>query len=92
MLVRFQVCHIVLGLRPGTPEEEGQIIRFAVISFHVLLAASDRCAFGLTLTSHVQRLVRTGEQARAAARPELVPHLHAVVAAVEGLCEIRKSS
>uniref|UniRef100_A0A8C4EFH0 Ubiquitin carboxyl-terminal hydrolase 32 n=1 Tax=Dicentrarchus labrax TaxID=13489 RepID=A0A8C4EFH0_DICLA len=22
-----QVCHIVLGLRPGTPEEEGQIIR-----------------------------------------------------------------
>uniref|UniRef100_A0A3Q3XKY1 Ubiquitin carboxyl-terminal hydrolase 32 n=1 Tax=Mola mola TaxID=94237 RepID=A0A3Q3XKY1_MOLML len=23
----FQVCHIVLGLRPGTPEEEGQIIR-----------------------------------------------------------------
>ncbi|KAK5929796.1 hypothetical protein CgunFtcFv8_011000 [Champsocephalus gunnari] len=23
----FQVCHIVLGLRPGSPEEEGQIIR-----------------------------------------------------------------
>ncbi|KAG8520191.1 Ubiquitin carboxyl-terminal hydrolase 32 [Galemys pyrenaicus] len=23
----FQVCHIVLGLRPATPEEEGQIIR-----------------------------------------------------------------
>ncbi|XP_027136073.1 ubiquitin carboxyl-terminal hydrolase 32 [Larimichthys crocea] len=23
----FQVCHIVLGLRPGTPQEEGQIIR-----------------------------------------------------------------
>ncbi|XP_068601892.1 ubiquitin carboxyl-terminal hydrolase 32 [Brachionichthys hirsutus] len=23
----FQVCHIVLGLRPGTPAEEGQIIR-----------------------------------------------------------------
>ncbi|NXW00579.1 UBP32 hydrolase, partial [Fregetta grallaria] len=24
----FQVCHIVLGLRPATPEEEGQIIRY----------------------------------------------------------------
>ncbi|NWI98861.1 UBP32 hydrolase, partial [Crypturellus undulatus] len=23
----FQICHIVLGLRPATPEEEGQIIR-----------------------------------------------------------------
>lgn len=23
-----QVCHIVLGLRPATPEEEGQIIRY----------------------------------------------------------------
>ncbi|GAA6065942.1 ubiquitin carboxyl-terminal hydrolase 32 isoform X1 [Tachysurus ichikawai] len=23
----FQVCHIVLGLRPATPKEEGQIIR-----------------------------------------------------------------
>lgn len=27
VFVLFQVCHIVLGLRPGTPEEEGQIIR-----------------------------------------------------------------
>lgn len=39
----------------------------------------------------VQGLVRAGEQTWAAARSELVPHLHAVVAAVEGLCQIRKS-
>lgn len=25
-----QVCHIVLGLRPATPEEEGQIIRYVL--------------------------------------------------------------
>lgn len=28
-----KVCHIVLGLRPGTPEEEGQIIRFVALYF-----------------------------------------------------------
>lgn len=34
--VLVQVCHIVLGLRPGTPEEEGQIIRYPVIFLHSL--------------------------------------------------------
>lgn len=29
--VSFQVCHIVLGLRPATPEEEGQIIRYSYL-------------------------------------------------------------
>lgn len=28
----LQVCHIVLGLRPATPEEEGQIIRYAIVT------------------------------------------------------------
>lgn len=34
-----QVCHIVLGLRPGTPEEEGQIIRHVPVHFvcHVIV-------------------------------------------------------
>lgn len=32
--VLVQVCHIVLGLRPGTPEEEGQIIRCPVVFLH----------------------------------------------------------
>lgn len=40
----------------------------------------------------VQGLVRAGEQTWAAAGSELVPHLHAVVAAVEGLRQIRKLS
>lgn len=31
MFVFTQVCHIVLGLRPGTPEEEGQIIRCVAV-------------------------------------------------------------
>lgn len=33
IVVFIQVCHIVLGLRPGTPEEEGQIIRFVALYF-----------------------------------------------------------
>lgn len=37
----IQVCHIVLGLRPGTPEEEGQIIRsVALHSIYYLLHTS----------------------------------------------------
>lgn len=43
VFVSFQVCHIVLGLRPGTPEEEGQIIRFkpALILCHVVVYGFD---------------------------------------------------
>lgn len=38
----------------------------------------------------VQGLAGEGKQAWAEDGPELVPHLHAVVAAVEGLCQIRE--
>lgn len=38
MFIFIQVCHIVLGLRPGTPEEEGQIIRFVALCFVSYLA------------------------------------------------------
>lgn len=39
VFVLVQVCHIVLGLRPGTPEEEGQIIRYTPVLFicHVIV-------------------------------------------------------
>lgn len=35
VIVPIQVCHIVLGLRPGTPEEEGQIIRYHGVFLHL---------------------------------------------------------
>lgn len=38
--------------------------------------------------SYVQRVVRTREQVWSATRTQLVYHLHAVVAAVERLCQI----
>lgn len=31
IFISVQVCHIVLGLRPATPEEEGQIIRYVPV-------------------------------------------------------------
>lgn len=46
MFVLIQVCHIVLGLRPGTPEEEGQIIRYYVLSLHLFYSVhhcSNKC-------------------------------------------------
>ena len=35
VFVLIQVCHIVLGLRPGTPEEEGQIIRYDAVFLYL---------------------------------------------------------
>lgn len=34
-----QVCHIVLGLRPATPKEEGQIIRLVNAKGNLLIVS-----------------------------------------------------
>lgn len=95
LFVLVQVCHIVLGLRPGSPEEEGQIIRYIpvfsichhVYNFEEYAVGPNQFSIILfvSLSVCVQGLVREGEQTWAAAKSQLVPHLHAVVAAVEGL-------
>lgn len=98
----FQVCHIVLGLRPATPEEEGQIIRWVFCSesltgdsespFNIFKRRIVTSLFQLIL--HVvhclQRLVRKRKQIRPSARAQLVSYCNAMVAPVEGICQICK--
>lgn len=96
------MCHIVLGLRPATPEEEGQIIR-CVFCSKSLTGDSEspsnifkrRIVTSLfQLILHVvhclQRLVRKRKQIRPSARAQLVSYCNAMVAPVEGICQICK--